>query len=413
MKMLEVTNEVSTLRQVIVHRPDDGIELVTPDKAQEYLYDDIVYLKKMREEHDIFTKVLRCFLGKENVIEVEHLLVEILHLPRVKADLIDAVCRFEGTENIASTLLSLSAKKLAYTLLTGAIRATKQNLFAPIANYIFCRDIGVVIKKHIFLCEAAKSARSRESLLTRFIVQHASIFAKNDTIELSSLNVLLDHLETGKKSISIEGGDVMMIHPDHLLIGHSERTNIAAIDQLVNYVFEKKMVKYITRIDLPKDRYCMHLDTIFTFIDHDVCVTFEPLVCTSRMQVIQYQESIKVKKNFESLQQLLWSVFPNLKFIPCGGGVSPHAEREQWTDGCNLFTIKAGVAVTYDRNVHTAKALVAHGYTLISAKKFLNEIKASKIKIEQIKKTIILIPSNELSRARGGTHCLTWPIKRD
>lgn len=407
-----VSNEVALLKRVIVHRPDDGIEWVTPDKALEYLYDDIVYLKKMREEHDIFTKVLRNFLGKENVIDIQDLLAEILLLPRVKADVIDAVCKFEGVAHLASELLQLSPIVLSYTLLTGLIKPTNKQIFAPAANYIFCRDIAVMINQHVLHCEANKDARCRESLLTRYIINHAAIFAKTPVLQLSSMNVFLDRLETGKKTFSIEGGDVMMIHPDHLLIGHSERTSIVAIEQLATMLFEKKIVKYVTRIDLPKERYCMHLDTLFTFIDDRVCVAFEPLVCSERMPVTQYQGSVTVKQKFDSLQAMLLTVFPNLKFIPCGGGISPHAEREQWTDGCNLFTIKAGVAITYDRNIRTVATLKEHGYQLIAAKRFLTDIKSGKLKIEEVNKTIILLPSNELSRARGGTHCLTFPIER-
>lgn len=411
--MLYIDSEVSKLNKVIIHRPDDGIEWVTPDKAIEYLYDDIVFLKKMREEHDIFSKVLRLFLGKKEVYDTQNLLSEILTKPKAKSDLVNMVCKFEGISDRVPELLKLKAPQLAYTLLTGSIKSTQEQLFAPIANYIFCRDIGVMIKNTVFHCEASKEARFRETLLSRAIFEHSSLFASSNIIELSSNNVFLDRLETNTKHFAIEGGDIMMVHPDHLLIGHSERTNLKSIEAFAQKLFDLELVKTVSRIDLPKERYCMHLDTLITFIDHNECVAFEPIINSSKMPVTTYQGNVKTQKKFESTKNLLEWIFPKISFLFCGGGVSPFAEREQWTDGCNLFAVRPGVALAYDRNVKTAKALEEKGYQLIHAKVFIKKIKNNAIKIDDLKKTIILIPSNELSRARGGTHCLTFPISRE
>lgn len=411
---LQVSSETGRLRKVIIHRPDEGIELVTPDKAQEYLYEDIVFLKKMKEEHDIFSGIIKSFIGNENVLDVQNLLTEALSDKKVKDDLIDAVCQFEDCRHESTTFHELSAASLAYTFITGKIRKSNKIVFAPISNFIFCRDVGVMVNDHLLICEASKSARSRESLLCRFIFRHTVLFQKTKIVEISSLNIFLENLKNDEKPVSIEGGDVMMIHPDHLLIGHSERTTPKAIEHLCKILFAHKVVKTITSVSIPKQRFCMHLDTIFTMIDSKDCVAFEPLICEDeKLDVVQYVRDINTKVYYSSLKTMLLSVFPDLTIIPCGGGVSPYAEREQWTDGCNLFAIRAGVAVTYDRNHHTAKALKDMGYNLINARKLLQDFKSGKSHPENIQKTIILIPSNELSRARGGTHCLTFPIHRE
>jgi arginine deiminase len=404
-----VSNEISTLKAVVVHRPDEGIEWVTPQKAIEYLYDDIVYLKKMQEEHDIFTDILRLFLGEKGVIDIQKLLEDILENNQVKEELLQAVCGFENAHNWIEALAKLTNSELALALLSGIYPITKQQIFPPIANYIFCRDIAVVINEHILISEANKNARRRESILTRFIIKNARIFKSYHKIELSSANVFLQQKDFNR--LSIEGGDVMMIAPNHLLIGFSERTNMASIEMLKKYLFTHSVVESVTIVNMPKDRFCMHIDTIFTMIDHETGVGYEHLVDAASMQTIQYFKQGNSLQH-ASMLAYLKSIFPNFKLIACGGGIEPYASREQWTDACNLFTLKPSLAVAYDRNERTLKELEKNNYTIIGAKELQNKISLQKIDITALEKTIITIPSNELSRARGGTHCLTFPITR-
>ena len=78
MSNIQVSSEIGKLKRVIIHRPDEGISRISPRRAEELLFDDIVHLPQMQTEHDIFTNILRGFVGKENVLETRQLLVEAL-----------------------------------------------------------------------------------------------------------------------------------------------------------------------------------------------------------------------------------------------------------------------------------------------------------------------------------------------
>lgn len=413
---LGCASETGTLQRIIIHSPDDGIEQITPDKAVEYLYEDIVYLDKMKHEHTIFQQLLECFVGKENVIDIQILLEEILHSETVKTHLINAVIQFEHQLSLKERLTQLSPADLAYTCITGILEG--KSVFAPASNFIFCRDIGVMINDHLLVTQAMKRARCRESLLSYFIYNYHPVFSHQQThqgiIQLSlDTEELLENISKAENELSIEGGDVMMIAPDHVMIGCSERTSRYAIEKVMQQLFAKKVVQSVTVVEMPKERYCMHLDTIFTIIDCEVSVVFAPLILEAGKLKIKTYHSISGKPiHSPTLKDLMLSNYPEMKFIPCGGGISPYAEREQWTDGCNLFALKPGVAVTYDRNERTAKAIASFGYEIAKAEDIIAQIQSSLLDPSQIQKTLIIIPSNELSRARGGTHCLTFPIGR-
>ncbi len=416
-KKINVLSEIDPLKRVITHRPDIGIARISPKRAEELLFDDIVYLPQMQEEHDIFTEVLRMFVGAENVLETEQLILEGLENdPDSKQELIDMIAVDEEIPTKYKTMLEqMPNSVLASTLITGYYKAEDIIMFDPIPNFIFTRDIAVIVQNHVVITKAAKEARFRENFLTRFIFYAHPIFkGLKDQNRIINLNHI-DHFPPSKKgeNVSIEGGDMMIIANDYLLIGCSERTSEHAILSLRDELFKRNVIKNVVQVNIPNDRSCMHIDTIFTMISDKHVVAFKPIVLDGLSSNVIVHTKNGIKREYASVKDFfLKEIDPEIEFILSGDGESPYQEREQWTDGCNLVAIRSGVAITYDRNPHTEISFKKHGYKVLHARKFLQYVKDGTLDPATIENTIITLPSNELSRARGGSHCMTCPIER-
>jgi arginine deiminase len=471
---VSVTSEIGTLKRLLVHSPDSGLGKVVPSKAQDWLFEDIVHLDTIRkDEYDYYTKILLYFLdpekikGKLNeidgtqnnrgfykpehedfyksdkVIELQWLLSELLKNGDIKTKLVSSVCAIEGcTYQIQNELLNYEPTELAKTLISGTSQE-RQLLFAPIPNFIFTRDIGITIKDHVLLNKPAKKARTREALLAKYIFFNHPLFADytNKIIELSdSHHSFLLPKEDDERKITLEGGDIMVVSNNHILVGVSERTSSEAAVKITQTLFEMKLMDKVTIVKIPKKRDYMHIDTVFTQVKKDVwvmlgnfsrkAVKHEDESAVERILEIKKEEKIKILQfnrnnpenpiSFESLEDLLVDISKTdlnctgeVRFIFSGNNEFPYSAREQWTDSCNLLALKEGVVLGYDRNDKTTEAFRNAGFTIIGVKELLQQLENNSITIDQIKDTFILMPSAELSRARGGFHCMSMPLWRE
>jgi arginine deiminase len=466
-----VSSEVGTLRRLIIHSPDSGLGKVVPSKAQDWLFEDIVHLETMRrDEYDYYVKILLYFLdsvkvkGKlkridsdksrdfykpcnkkyfnsEKVIEFEKLLSDILKISAVRTQLIAAVCAVEECSfQFQNEMAQMPIIDLAKVLITGILPNNKM-LFPPIPNLIFTRDIGIMVNEHLLLNKPAKYARTRESLLAKYVFFNHPMFKdlQGKIIEITEdeNHFLLPEEEQEGRLNTLEGGDVMMVAPNHLLIGVSERTSVEAARQAIDLLFERNVVQKVTIVKIPQKRDYMHIDTVFTQIKRNVWVllgslgrikeeaekqsiweelgqqpSYETLTIK---QFINKDGGVKVK-DFDLLSSITkddLDCYDEVKFVYSGNNEFPYGAREQWTDSCNLLVVKEGVAIGYDRNDKTAEAFRDAGFQTIRAADLLEKFENNELSPETLTNTIIMLPSAELSRARGGSHCMSMPIFRE
>lgn len=413
-----VDNEITQLLKVITHFPDEGISRISPKRAEGLLFDDIVFYPLMHEEYRVFQRLLHLFVGKENVLETQQLIKEAVECcPDVQKNLIEDVIRFEELpSSYTKYLTGLNAEDLSKILITGYLKLDDRILFDPIPNYMFTRDIAVTIKDHILITKAAKEARFRENLLSRFIFNHHPTF--KHLVEDSKIIDLndIEEFPPSKKAESVcaEGGDIMMFSPDHLLIGCSERTSSYAFKSIKAKIFELGLVDNVVQINIPNERSFMHIDTLFTRVDHNAIVCYKPIVYDGAgSNVIVHNRKSGKEKVYASIKDFVNAeISKDMNYIFSGDGESPYQEREQWTDSCNLVSMKPGVAIGYDRNLKTLNSFEKAGYKVIDADEVFKQSHSDTSFIKNLEKTIITIPSAELSRARGGSHCMTCPIIR-
>jgi len=543
-----INSEIGDLKRIMIHRPDIGIGKIIPTKFSDWMYDDIVHLDSMKKEYDEYIKILLYFLDPAQIKELQQLETECRNLPEgsdclnpshpkyfnsdkvldvqqvlanlldektpdgqenpIRLKLISAICAIESCSfEVEQQLHTLNKQELAKTFITGLLPRDMSNpdvnkfLFPPVPNLVFTRDIGVVIQDHYLLSKACKKARQRESLLTKYVALYQ--FFQNDpgkVMEIieDSAYFLLNEEDQRKNKVSLEGGDVMIVSPRHVLIGCSERTSASAVNGFIHKLFSLPdlAVEQITVIKIPQRREQMHIDTVFTQVKRNMWVMYgkfsEELKKQKESRQVDYLDKLyhhkedsfieetqiyqfykhkhhqpyhpehnyllQTEEDYAKLNQdLAAKGYPAVAQQPrglehlvrqismiefkvasedviviyCGSGNFPDDDREQWTDACNLLALREGVVIGYDRNTITnlefskvyqnhyqkqgqpLPANMAAGFEVVRAGELIRRFETNEATPESIKDTMIVLSSDELSRARGGSRCMSQPLLRD
>lgn len=397
-------SEIGRLRTVLLHRPGGELENLMPEYLDRLLFDDIPYLKEAQREHDIFAGCLR-EQGVE-VVYLTDLTAQSLTTPEIRADFIRQFLDESGIENsrtresLKAYFEPLSDQELVSVMMSGIrksqVRSDSSHLadhlldsdsdypfvVDPMPNLYFTRDPFATIGTGVSIHKMHTATRNRETLFGKFIFEHHPAYKNAPR--------WYDRGETS----SLEGGDILILSPQVLAVGISQRTREDSIDTLAEAVLtQSKTFKKVLAFNIPKSRSFMHLDTVFTMVDRDKFTVHPNILQEITVFVIKLDENRKIKIEQEDgrLEDILKKhlELDQVHLIPCGQGSEVDAAREQWSDGSNTLAIAPGEVIVYARNHVTNHSLEEAG-----------------VKIHEIH-------GAELSRGRGGPRCMSMPLWRD
>ena len=405
MKNINNYCEIAPLKTVLLHRPGNEYLNLTPNTLERLLFDDIPYLKIAKEEHDKFAEALR----KEGV--------EVVYLVDLTAEALDTsltvrrefIKQFikeggvtskkvfdivyeylnsikDNKELVNKCIEGIDISELKKLRESSGFYATRdigKMILDPLPNLYAPRDPFATIGNGVSLHKMYSVTRSRETIFGEYIFKYHPKYKK--------IKLYYDRYD----SYSIEGGDIQVLDKNVIAIGISQRTEPDAIALLAKNIFADKQnnFKVILAIDIPDERSFMHLDTVMTRVDYKKFAVHSHVMDISTVYEIKPSKSkeLSIKKLDMTLDKILekYLKIDKVELIKCGNGNRIAAEREQWSDGVNTLCIRPGVVITYDRNYVTNKTLRDHGIKVIE------------------------IPSCELSRGRGGPHCMSMALVRE
>jgi arginine deiminase len=409
---IKINSEIGKLNGVILHTPGAEVQNMTPENAERALYSDILNLNVAQKEYRQFSK----FLEKvTNTYQVKDLLGDLMKNSRIRENLIDRICENEGITTQRYQLEKLDGESLSQQLIEG-VAMVKDTLTAylgkeryslrPLHNFFFTRDASIAINDKVLIGRMANKVRERESIIMQAIFDFHPMFST------TTVNPVED--EFFNEKITIEGGDVLVAREDVLLIGNGSRTTSQGIDYILKRLKQRKESMHILVQELPHTpESFIHLDMVFTFLDRDKCMIYEPVVLKqNRFQVvhIEVNNGKIIIRDEDNLISALKKLGIELEPVMCGGNNDPWIQqREQWHSGANFFSFAPGKVIGYERNAYTIEALNQHGFDVITA----NDVIKGKSNPDDYKRCVVTLEGSELPRGGGGARCMTMPFNRD
>jgi arginine deiminase len=399
---LRLNSEFGTLKAVLMHRPGKEIDRLTPYNKDYLLFEDVPYLEAMQKEHDYFTDLIKQTTGAQ-VYRLHELLIQVLSDRPVLEKLMLETLNKSGLQHLCGDILDRFSTSECATALTAGVKVHEIKrkipnvnakelmdfafVIPPSPNLYFQRDPVALTPGGIIFSSMKMEGRQREADLLRVIFENHPEF-KDHVNRIYPIN--------GHESPpSIEGGDVIVLSKKAVAIGNSERTDEKAIYHVAKALLAEGSVERVYEVHLPKKRQYMHLDTVFTILDENLVLTY-PDALNSVLQTSLYtlkeikDDKVHIKRQVlkESLLTVLEKEIPHLEILSTADGNPDYSMREQWFDGANVFAIGPRRVISYNRNIHTNRALRNLGVEVLE------------------------IPSSELSRGLGGPRCMTMPLSR-
>ena len=401
---LHNTSEIGRLRKVMLHRPGRELENLMPEYLERLLFDDIPYLQAAQQEHDAFAECLRkC--GAE-VIYLKDLVVQTIAEPEVRRELTEQfldeaeINKHRIREILRDYFAEMPDEMLVDTMMAGVRKSDVRGfetgkladylsfrsddypfLIDPMPNLYFTRDPFATIGTGVSLHRMHTVTRNRETLFGKFIFKYHPVY--------KDAPKWYDRGETS----SLEGGDILILSPEVIAVGISQRTHEDSIDKFARTVLSiSKTFKKILAFDIPKTRSFMHLDTVFTMVDRDKFTVHPNILHEITVFVMEMEEGkVRIREEQGRLEDILKEHLhlEQVTLIKCGSDSPIDAAREQWSDGSNTLAVAPGEVVVYGRNYVTNRILQDNGITIHT------------------------IPCSELSRGRGGPRCMSMPLIRE